>query len=395
MSFQKQNKNIEHHASNTAIMTSYDEPQTMRAYTHTRRGAPSTVLTLSAIPIPRLTSRSEILIRVSHAALNPGASIIMHLLPFFFRSKVAVPEMDFAGWAWDIEDVDENIDGEGETETESNKLKKATPVFGSIPLSSHARTPCGSLSEYIVVPKSAICPVPANASLEECAGLGIAGATALEVVKKAELKKGDSVLVIGAAGGIGHLVVQLVRHAVGESGRVVGVCGGQEKAQWVRELGCNEVVDYQKHSPVEKYLAKEYAESRFSAILDCAGLQPLYTASPAILLPSGPYASVGPRAASYTYAGILGTLPLMLKNMSLPAWLGGVPRRYVQATGVSNAEMLRELASLVKEGVLRVGVGMCVSMDDEEGLLRAYEALLNGQARGKIVVRVAEEDLDG
>lgn len=79
---------------------------------------------------------------------------------------------------------------------------------------------------------------------EEVAGLGIAGCTALLLVEKAGLKRGDCVLVNGASGGIGHMVVQMVREAVGESGRVVAICSERDgKGNMVRGLGADEVGD--------------------------------------------------------------------------------------------------------------------------------------------------------
>lgn len=81
---------------------------------------------------------------------------------------------------------------------------------------------------------------PDNASFEQAAGLGVAGCTALLLVKKARLKRGDSVLVNGASGGIGTIVMQLVREVVGDSGRVVAVCSGRN-LEMVGKLGANEV----------------------------------------------------------------------------------------------------------------------------------------------------------
>jgi NADPH:quinone reductase-like Zn-dependent oxidoreductase len=218
----------------------------MFAYTHTQRGHPSTVLSPSQIPKPRLASpSSQVLVRISHCALNPGGSIVIHLLPFLFRASPAIPEMDFAGTIEQCHDSRASKD--------NGELKTGMQVFGSIPVSQHVRTTSGSLAEYVVVDRKAVCVKPVKAKLEEVAGLGIAGATALELMKSARLKRGYTVLVVGASGGIGHLVVQMCRNEVGESGRVVGVCGGSN-VDWVKGLGCNEV-----SIEVSKYLSSAYS----------------------------------------------------------------------------------------------------------------------------------------
>jgi NADPH:quinone reductase-like Zn-dependent oxidoreductase len=76
--------------------------------------------------------------------------------------------------------------------------------------------------------------------MEALAGLGIAGATALELVKAAKLKRGDSVLINGASGGVGHLVLQIARAKVGGSGRVTAICSTRNVG-WVGQLGADEV----------------------------------------------------------------------------------------------------------------------------------------------------------
>lgn len=119
-------------------------------------------------------------------------------------------------------------------------LQLGTKVFGSIPIDQHIKTASGALAEFVVIPYSSVMKAPEKAGLEECAGLPIAGTTALALVDCARLKRGDKVLVVGASGGIGHLVVQMVKSIVGDSGRVVGVCR-TGNVEFVRGLGCDEV----------------------------------------------------------------------------------------------------------------------------------------------------------
>jgi len=75
---------------------------------------------------------------------------------------------------------------------------------------------------------------------EEAAGLPVVGITALSVMDLARVKKGERVMVNGASGGIGSLVVQMAKQAVGEEGRVVAVCSGRNEGM-VKGLGADEV----------------------------------------------------------------------------------------------------------------------------------------------------------
>ena len=222
----------------------------------------------------------------------------------------------------------------------------------------------GALAEYVVVPQTSVVPKPDSISVEEAAGLGIAGATALQLLKAAGLKTGDSVLVNGASGGIGHLVLQMCCHIVGPTGRVKAVCSSRN-AEWVEKLGKNvQVIAYDTNGPVHSYLNKTFAGARFDAVVDAVGVQDIFNNSPTFLKEGRPYVTVGPKASSYTYVGMLGTIGTMAKNMLWPKWLGGTPRPYVQVAAASNPETLRELARMVTEEGLRTNVGSLVHIED-------------------------------
>jgi NADPH:quinone reductase-like Zn-dependent oxidoreductase len=154
----------------------------------------------------------------------------MQLLPFMFRAVQAIPEMDFSGT---IIEVGSNVAPE-------RSLMVGTEVFGSMPLSQNVKSVSGALAEYIVLDCTAVVRKPNRMTLREAAGLGIAGCTALDLTKAAKLKSGDSVLVNGASGGIGHLVLQICRARVGETGRVVAICSSSNVG-WVKKLGADEV----------------------------------------------------------------------------------------------------------------------------------------------------------
>jgi NADPH:quinone reductase-like Zn-dependent oxidoreductase len=141
----------------------------MRAWTHNVRGAPASVLKLTELPAPVIDANksTEVLVRISNAALNPGGSIMMHLAPFLFRHSPAIPEMDFTG----------TIVSSG-----CGDLEPGTEVFGSILVPRHLGTGSGALAEYVVVGKENVVRRPMGVKAEEAAGLGVAGCTALVCV---------------------------------------------------------------------------------------------------------------------------------------------------------------------------------------------------------------------
>ncbi|CAO2648195.1 Nn.00g074620.m01.CDS01 [Neocucurbitaria sp. VM-36] len=373
-------------------------PNTMKAWSHTRAGLPPSVLTYCNLPKPTLTSPTQVLLQVTHCALNPAGSIIMQLLPFLFRASPAIPEMDFSGILLET----------GSDVPSERHLAPGTRIFGSIPLAQHVQSSSGALAEFLVVPHTAVVKTPDSAELSVVAGLGIAGATALEMVKAARLEEGGSVLVNGASGGIGHLVVQMCRDEVGRTGKVVAVCSGKN-VEWIKELNGNEqqrgadgsrdagddatagrgpvqVVDYERHSPVPSYLAALFGETPFDAVIDAVGIQAVFDACPTFLAEGKPYVTVGPRASSYTYTGMLRAIGVMAKNLLWPRILGGMPRLYVQVNAAANLEGMEALAKMVGEGKVRVHVGTMVGMEDAQ---KAYECALSGHAQGKIVITIS------
>lgn len=270
----------------------------------------------------------------------------MHLLPFIFRSSPAVPEMDFSG----------TIVEAGPGVSASRNLSAGVEVFGSIPVGQHVKNGTGALAEYVVVEHDAVVQVPENAEMKEVSGLGIAGATALALINATEVKEGERVLVIGAGGGIGHLVLQICSDKVGESGKVVAITSARHEG-WLKNLAPKCEVIKRDEVDVIKYLHKTFTTNQFDLVLDASGIQTLYHSSPTYLKPTGTYVSVGPRAHSYTYLSTLGTIGSMASNFLWPRVLGGTPRKYVQVAAVSSAESLEELKGLVGSGRVRVHVG--------------------------------------
>lgn len=207
-------------------------PATMCAWKHTRAGPPSTVLSLSAdVPTPTIKEPTDVLVRIGHAALNSGASIMMQLCPFFFRSTAAIPELDFSG----------TLVAAGSEALASGRLTVGDSVFGSVGAGQHIKAGSGALAEFVVVPVTNVSRKASDKETDaEAAGLGVAGCTAIALMEKAALKNGNSVLVNGASGGIGSMVVQMAKDVVNSNGKVVAICSGKN-ADMAKDLGADEV----------------------------------------------------------------------------------------------------------------------------------------------------------
>ncbi|KAF2455448.1 putative oxidoreductase [Lineolata rhizophorae] len=352
---------------------------TMRAWAYKKRGTPPNVLSLTeAMKKPTLPSDSSVLVQVAYTALNPVGAYVMQLVPECLRAKGTqfVPEMDFSGT---IVEVGPGVPSERE-------LDVGTSVFGSVDVKAHVRQGAGALAEYVAVEADSVVKKPASASLEEVAGLGVAGATAISLLASTRLEKGMKVLLNGASGGIGHIMVQLVKNAVGPDGRVVAVCSGKNAAM-VQELGADEVIDYTEHRSLPQYLTKRFLISRFDAIFDSYGSQDLWTHCPKYLRAGQPFVTVGPAISEPTPAAAFQAIKLMLLNKFWPRAWGGVPRPYVQPNCLANLGDMAELAGLVDEGKLKI-LTETYRFEDAQ---KAYDKLLSRRAAGKIVIEIRED----
>lgn len=299
---------------------------------------------------------------------------MMQLCPMAFRAKPAIPELDFAGYVVEV----------GPEVPKARDLAPGTPVFGTILVGPHVSAGVGALAEYVVVPANCVVRKPDSIDLGQAATLAVAGCAALSLLESAKLKKGDRVLINGASGGIGTMILQMARREVGKEGKIVAICS-EKNLECVKGLGADEAIDYKKHAPLHKYLAATYSANPFTVIIDAYGVQEIFSNCATYLVPRAPFISVGIAFASYTYSSVMYACFLMLTNSLWPRFLGGVNRPYNCVQGFATFERLQQLAEMAEEGDFEVVIDSSWELEDALG---AYEKMLSRHARGKIVVKV-------
>lgn len=190
------------------------------------RYGPSDVLRLAEVDRPDIAA-GEVLVQVRAAGLDRGTWHLMRGLPYllrlvgfgFRRPKHRVPGLDVAG-------VVVAVGGD------VTRFRPGDEVFGI------AR---GSLAQYAAAREDKLALKPANLSFEQAAVVPVSGLTALQGLRDAgRVEAGQTVLVIGASGGVGTYAVQL---ATAFGARVTGVCS-TAKVDLVRSIGADDVIDY-------------------------------------------------------------------------------------------------------------------------------------------------------
>ncbi|WP_274560101.1 zinc-binding dehydrogenase [Streptomyces spiramyceticus] len=107
----------------------------------------------------------------------------------------------------------------------------------------------GTYAEQVVAPVDRLTPVPDGLGLREAAALAHDGVTGTGILDAIRIRAGERVLILGASGGMGTLLVQMA-HAAGA--HVVGAARGKQKLDLVRELGADAVVDYSEPGWTER-----------------------------------------------------------------------------------------------------------------------------------------------
>ncbi|EEQ88330.1 zinc alcohol dehydrogenase [Blastomyces dermatitidis ER-3] len=364
-------------------------PPTMKAWTYTKAGSPPDILQLSTsypTPSPSALAPTELLIKVSHASINPTMRLILNVYPTIPLQKTTprVAEFEFSGV---VVALSANADAALREE-----FPLGSPVLGmNDPLHEVARKSRGTLAEYVVATAENLIRKPDNVSLEEAAGITVTGCTAMNLVTRAGVRKGDKVLINGGSSGTGLMTVQIVRDILGETGRVVATCSGRNE-ELVQSLGADEIIDYTKHDSLHKYLATHYSTSHFDVILDTIGIQSLYDHSSAYL--SRPtrdrpqrYLNIGLLYPPTTFINICRAILWFLRIMVLPSFLGGGPGGFSFVTTGPSKMRIEKVRRMVEEGKLRAIVDSVWEMDD---VMKAYERSMSKHMKGKVVVKVQE-----
>ncbi len=171
---------------------------------------------LEVVDVPRPTpGPGQVLVKVKAAGINPGE---IYILKGFFAERW--PAKFPSGQGTDFAGVVE------QTGPAVAKFAAGDEVIGF----THERA---SHAEFVVVDAGNLVPRPANVSWEQGGGLFVAGTTAFAAVRAVDLKAGDTVVVSGAAGGVGSIAVQLARNA---GAKVIGLAG-EGNQQWLKDHG--------------------------------------------------------------------------------------------------------------------------------------------------------------
>jgi NADPH:quinone reductase-like Zn-dependent oxidoreductase len=324
-------------------------PTTMKAIVQEIYGS-ADVLELRDVDRPT-PAAGEVLVRVHAAGVSRGDVHLMKGEPYLVRAAVGIrrPKNRVLGL-----DVAGTVVAIG---ADVARFAVGDEVFGI------AR---GSFAEYAVAREDKLVHKPSSLTFTQAAVMPISGLTALRAIDAAGVHAGQSVLVVGASGGVGTFAVQL---AAAAGATVTGVASGA-KAQLVRDLGAADVIDYTH---------EDFADGSrsFDVMLDIGGATPLARLRRA-LTGTGTLVIVGGENGATWSPGLGRQLHAMLLNPF-------VSQRLTMVMNKEHYSGLERLAAHAVDGELASFMDKPFELSSTADAVRH---LVAGKARGKVVITV-------
>lgn len=324
-------------------------PANMRAVVARRYGGPEQ-LSIEQIDTPR-PGPDELLVAVAASSLNAldwhfltGTPYVMRMMSGVRMPKRIVHGADLAG----------TVVATGSAVT---RFQVGDRVFGE--------GAGGGFAPYATIAERNVAAIPDGMSFHAAGATPVAGLTAVQALRThGAVRKGDHVLVNGAAGGVGTFAVQI---AAALDAEVTAVCSSRN-VDMVRRLGADHVIDYERDDFVR-------GGPRFDVMLDGVGNR-----TPAdclsVLHPDARYVAIsGPKTNRW-----LGPLPYILRAGL--AFRRAAPS-FHQFTAAPNVDDLEFLGGLIADGRVVPEVDRVIDLDEVPD---AMAEIGTGHARAKIVV---------
>lgn len=280
------------------------------------------------------------------------------------------PDGEVAVIGWDAAGVVEAVG------PEATLFKVGDPVFYAGAFGRH-----GSNAEFQLVDERIVGRKPTSLSFAQAAALPLTAVTAwellfdrLDVVQTSKGGGKGTLLVVGGAGGVGSILIQLARQLTDLT--VIATASRPETQAWVKKLGAHHVVDHSRDlvagvaatdaGPVDLIAALTNTDDHFPALAE-------------IIAPQGRIGVIDDPAA-------LDVMPLKWKSVSLRWEVMFTRSLYQTADMIQQHHILNAVADLVDAGQLQTTLTQVLSPIDAANLKTAHAAIESGRTRGKIVL---------
>ena len=332
----------------------------MKAIIWTRYGPPD-VLQLREVKKPVPTNK-QVMIKIHSATVTAGDCETRELrLPFY----ISIPMRIFFGLIRPkrVKILGQELAGEIESVGKAvSKFKKGDRVF------AYTGFGMGAYAEYICLPEKPqdmsgiVVEIPANISYEEAAAVPLGGLEALHFIRKANIQKGQKILINGAGGSIGTYAVQLAKYF----GAEVTAVDSKEKLDMLRSIGARYTIDYTKEDFT-------LSGKSYDIIFDIIGKSP-FSGSMGLLSQDGRYlvANAGPLRM------IRGLLDSKKNN-----------KKVIFGAANPKIEDLLFLKNLIEDKKIKAIIDKSYPL---EQIVEAHRYVEKGHKKGNVVITVDHND---
>jgi len=312
---------------------------------------------LETVPNPVVT-QGHVLIRVAATSVNTVDTKIRAGLPI----GPALPAILGADVAGVIVAKGEGVEG----------FEVGDAVYGC---AGGVKGQGGALAELMLADAQLIAKKPVSLSMREAAALPLVAITAWDALERSRVSEGQTVLVHGGLGGVGHVAIQLAK---ARGAKVATTCSGEGSDALARSLGADAVIDYKAES-VEGYVQRLTQGSGFDVVFDTIGGANLPTSFAAVAI-DGNIATTNARTTQDLSQLHARALSLHVVFMLLPMLTGKHRARH--------GRILAELAAWVDTSKVKPLIDphrftLATAPD-------AHRLLESGDAVGKIVIDIDE-----
>ncbi len=241
----------------------------------------------------------------------------------------------------------------------------------------------GSNSEFQLVDERIVGTMPATLPFEAAAALPLTAITAwealfdrLNIAPRKEGARRKSLLVIGGAGGVGSIAIQLAAKVAGVE--VIATASRPESEQWVRELGAHHVINHFGDMPAQM---EKIGFPQVDYVLVLNDTDAHFPAASAVIAPQGLICLIVENKA------LLDVAPLKHKSAGLVWEMMFVRPMYRTEDMIAQHELLNEVARLVDAGIINTTVNQVLTPINAANLRRAHASVEARRTVGKIVLR--------
>lgn len=312
------------------------------------------------LEVPEAKGR-DLLVEIKAISVNP--------VDYKVRQRMAPPEDEYKVLGWDAAGVIKAVGAEVENFKVGDKVYYAGDL-----------TRPGSNAEYQLVDERIVGHMPRTITFAEAAALPLTTITAWELcfdrlnIPLQKEQSDQSILIIGAAGGVGSIMVQLLRQLTGIT--VIGTASRETSVKWLAELGAHHIINHRDSLSTELDLI---GQSQVDYVASLTNTADHYEEIIKCLKPQGKLGVIDD-------AEHLDAMPLKIKSISLHWEFMFARSMFKTADMIEQHYLLSAVADLIDQGAIKTTVAHQLGTINAKNLIKAHAMLEQQQAHGKIVL---------